>query len=139
MSQFHPDASWTVSRAMERNFVVTGLAQVVIVAESSLQGGTWAGAKGALQQQRLVYVRQGMPPASLPGNQALIELGGRPLAWSTGAYTDGIPLLEDAMNLLLTEGNIKVAEKWTYTRGAAVGNVFPMIKENGIIDTYNHP
>ena len=47
MSQFHPDASWTVSRAMERNFVVTGLAQVVVVAESNLQGQEPAPYKGA--------------------------------------------------------------------------------------------
>ena len=123
---------------MERNFVVTGLAQVVIVAESNLQGGTWAGANGALQQGRLVYVRQGEPPASLPGNKALIERGGRPITWSAGAYTDGIPLLEDAMNLLLEEGNIRAAEKWAYTRGAAAGNVFPMIKENESVNAYNH-
>ena len=123
LSQFHPDASWTVSRAMERNLVVTGLAQVVIVAESNLQGGTWAGAIGALQQERLVYVRQGEPPSSLPGNEALIERGGRPIVWSAGAYTDGIPLLEDAMNLLLEEGNIKVAEKWASTRRTATGNL----------------
>ena len=139
LSQFHPKAHWTVGRAMERNVVVTGLAQVVIVAESNMQGGTWAGANGALQQNRLVYVRQGNPPASLPGNQALIERGGYPLVWSPGAYTDGIPLLEDAMNLLLAEGNIQVAEKWTYTRGAAAGNVFPMIKENESANAYNHP
>ena len=50
LSQFHPDAQWVVSRAMERNKVVTGLAQIVIVAESDLQGGTWAGATGALRQ-----------------------------------------------------------------------------------------
>jgi DNA protecting protein DprA len=123
LSQFHPEASWTVGRAMERNFVVTGLAQVVIVAESNLQGGTWAGANGALQQERLVYVRQGEPPSSLPGNKALIERGGRPIVWSAGAYTDGIPLLEDAMNLLLEEGNIKPVEKWASTRRTATGNL----------------
>ena len=123
VSQFHPKACWTVGRAMERNIVVTGLAQVVIVAESNMQGGTWAGANGALQQNRLVYVRQGNPPASLPGNQALIERGGHPLVWSPGAYTDGIPLLEDAMNLLLAEGNIQVAEKWASTRRTTTGNL----------------
>ncbi|MBV9711151.1 MAG: DNA-processing protein DprA, partial [Ktedonobacteraceae bacterium] len=34
LSQFHPDAHWLVSRAMERNNVVVALAQVVIVAEA---------------------------------------------------------------------------------------------------------
>jgi DNA processing protein len=80
LSQFHPDAPWFVSRAMERNRVVTGLAQAVIVAESDTQGGTWEGANGALKQLRPLYVRQA-DDVSLPGNKALIELGGIPLGW----------------------------------------------------------
>jgi len=81
LSQFHPDAQWVVSRAMERNRVVTGLAQIVIVAESDVQGGTWAGANGALRQNRPLYVREPTSSSSLPGNKALIELGGHPLLW----------------------------------------------------------
>ncbi len=81
LSQFHPDAQWVVSRAMERNKVVTGLAQIVIVAESNTQGGTWAGATGALRQNRPLYVRETTSSSALPGNQALIELGGHPLPW----------------------------------------------------------
>jgi len=81
LSQFHPDAQWVVSRAMERNKVVTGLAQIVIVAESDMQGGTWAGANGALRQNRPIYVREPASSSSLPGNKALIELGGHPLPW----------------------------------------------------------
>jgi predicted Rossmann fold nucleotide-binding protein DprA/Smf involved in DNA uptake len=45
MSQFHPDAPWVVSRAMERNNVVTGLAQVVIVAEADKQRWHMGGRK----------------------------------------------------------------------------------------------
>src|SRR6266478_5298852 len=81
LSQFHPDAQWVVSRAMERNKVVTGLAQIVIVAESDVRGGTWEGANGALKQHRPLYVRQADSATSLPGNKALIELGGHPLPW----------------------------------------------------------
>jgi DNA processing protein len=81
ISQFHPDAQWVVSRAMERNKVVTGLAHIVIVAQSDVQGGTWEGANGALKQQRPLYVRQPDADDPLPGNQALIERGGRALAW----------------------------------------------------------
>jgi len=81
LSQFHPDAQWVVSRAMERNRVVTGLAQIVIAAESNVQGGTWAGANGALRQNRPLYVREPTSSSSLPGNKALIELGGRSLPW----------------------------------------------------------
>jgi DNA processing protein len=84
LSQFHPDAQWVVSRAMERNKVVTGLAQIVIVAESDTEGGTWAGATGALRQNRPLYVRDSATSSSaLPGNKALIELGGYPLPWPT--------------------------------------------------------
>ena len=82
LSQFHPDAQWVVSRAMERNKVVTGLAQIVIVAESDIKGGTWEGANGAMRQHRPLYVRQ-PNSASLSGNKALIEQGGYPLSWPT--------------------------------------------------------
>src|SRR5579859_5616532 len=83
LSQFHPDAQWVVSRAMERNKVVTGLAQIVIVAEADTKGGTWEGANGALKQKRPLYVCQSEPSSSLPGNAALIESGGHPLLWPT--------------------------------------------------------
>jgi DNA processing protein len=100
LSQFHPDAQWVVSRAMERNKVVTGLAQIVIVAESDLQGGTWAGATGALRQNRPLYVRDTASSASLPGNNALIELGGHPLPWPTEQLAEVLsPLLQESAAL----------------------------------------
>jgi DNA processing protein len=81
LSQFHPDAPWVVSRAMERNKVVTGLSQVVIVAESDTKGGTWEGANGALKQARSLYVRQTLSSPMLAGNEALIKQGGLALPW----------------------------------------------------------
>jgi DNA processing protein len=100
LSQFHPDAQWVVSRAMERNKVVTGLAQIVIVAESDLQGGTWAGATGALRQNRPLYVRDTATSSTLPGNKALIELGGHPLPWPTEQLADVLsPLLQKSAAL----------------------------------------
>ena len=83
MSKFHPDAGWLVSRAMERNKVVTGLAQLVIVAESDTKGGTWEGANSALKQKRPLYVRQTTSSPAIPGNDALMKLGGQPLPWPT--------------------------------------------------------
>ena len=101
LSQFHPDAQWVVSRAMERNKVVTGLAQIVIVAESDTEGGTWAGATGALRQNRPLYVRDTATSSSaLPGNKALIELGGHPLPWPTEQLADVLsPLLQKSAAL----------------------------------------
>jgi len=46
-----------------------------------MQGGTWAGANGALRQNRPIYVREPASSSSLPGNKALIELGSHPLPW----------------------------------------------------------
>ncbi len=98
MSQFHPDAQWVVSRAMERNKVVTGLAQVVIVAESDVQGGTWEGANGALKQHRPLYVRQS--DTALPGNNKLIELGGHALPWPVSDVSTLLaPILHESTEL----------------------------------------
>jgi DNA processing protein len=98
MSQFHPDAQWVVSRAMERNKVVTGLAQVVIVAESDIQGGTWEGAHGALKQHRQLYVRSS--DTALPGNNKLIELGGHALPWPVVDVADMLsPILQESAEL----------------------------------------
>ena len=109
LSQFHPDAQWVVSRAMERNKVVTGLAQIVIVAESNVQGGTWAGANGALHQNRPVYVRDTASPSSLPGNKALIELGGHPLLWPTEQLANVLsPLLQESATLLQEKSEMPV-------------------------------
>jgi DNA processing protein len=81
LSQFHPDASWLVSRAMARNGIVTALAQAIIVAESDTKGGTWEGANGALKQGRRLYVRKSEPLDAFPGNKLLLERGGYPLNW----------------------------------------------------------
>ncbi len=100
LSQFHPDAQWVVSRAMERNKVVTGLAQVVIVTQSDVQGGTWEGANGALKQHRPLYVRLPTGDTALPGNSALIEKGGRPLTWPVEDIASELrPLVEESAAL----------------------------------------
>lgn len=97
LSQFAPDAPWLVSRAMERNTVVTGLAEVVIVAEADTKGGTWEGANGALKQGKRLYVRSGMPAEALAGNESLLEKGGLPLPWPVEDLTEIIsPLLQES-------------------------------------------
>jgi DNA protecting protein DprA len=114
LSQFAPDVPWAVSRAMERNNVVTGLAQIVIVAESDTKGGTWGGANGALKQKRRLYVRQteagrdqvghDQPgrdqsrPYILEGNRLLIEAGGVPLEWPTDDLANLLaPIVEEGL------------------------------------------
>jgi len=97
LSQFHPDAPWFMRRAMERNHVVTGLAQVVIVAESGSKGGTWEGATGALKRGRRVYVRQSRDDQSLAGNQLLLGKGALPLPWPADNLSDTLsPILQES-------------------------------------------
>jgi len=97
LSQFHPDASWLVSRAMQRNGVVTALAQVIIVAESDTKGGTWEGANGALKQGRRLYVRKSEPLDAHPGNKQLLEKGGHPLDWPVKDLADILsPLVQES-------------------------------------------
>jgi len=85
LSQFHPNAAWMVSRAMERNKVVAGLAQIVIVTEAKPQGGTWNSALDALAQNRPVYACRTDTETQPEGNEALIERGARPLYWPSAA------------------------------------------------------
>jgi DNA processing protein len=107
LSQFHPDAPWMVSRAMERNKVVTGLAQIVIVAESDSKGGTWEGANGALKQGRQLYVRRIKDDESLPGNKLLLEKGGQPLSWPTEDLSQMLsPLLQESRMLREKQNNL---------------------------------
>ncbi len=92
---------------MERNKVVTGLAQVVIVAEADTKGGTWEGANGALKQKRPLYVRQPKSSSSLPGNAALIERGGHPLPWPAQALGDTLsPLLQESAVVQQQQNNL---------------------------------
>jgi len=100
LSQFGPDAGWLMSRAMERNNVVTGLAQIVIVAESDSKGGTWEGATSALKHERRVYVRQPGGGKVPVGNQLLLEKGGLPLPWPVADLDDVLsPLLRASQNM----------------------------------------
>lgn len=112
LSQFHPDAVWLVSRAMARNKVVTGLAQIVIVAEANMQGGTWDAANGALAQNRPLYVCQAVDAELLPGNAALIERGGRYLYWSA-EEAKGRSMSDVVLSPLLDESN-RLRQKQEY-------------------------
>lgn len=105
LSQFHPDASWLVSRAMERNRVVTALAQAIIVAESDTKGGTWDGANGALRQGRRLYVRKSEPMESFPGNKLLLEKGAHSLNWPVENLADILsPLVQESVVIHTEQG-----------------------------------
>ena len=135
LSQFHPDAGWLVSRAMARNKVVTGLAQIVIVAESNMQGGTWDAVNGALAQKRPVYVCQAVDAELLAGNAALIERGGRSLYWSA-EEAKGRSMTDVVLSPLLDESN-RLRQKQESTLKLS-HQLSHMLKEYTVLEAW-HP
>ncbi|MBD2580090.1 DNA-processing protein DprA [Oscillatoria sp. FACHB-1406] len=79
ISPYDPAAGFNVGNAMNRNKHVYGLADRVLVVDSSYQkGGTWAGAKEELKREIRIPVWVRVDRKKLPGNQGLIELGAFP-------------------------------------------------------------
>jgi predicted Rossmann fold nucleotide-binding protein DprA/Smf involved in DNA uptake len=75
ISPYEPESQWFPFRAMERNKLIYALADAaVIVASSSQQGGTWAGAVEALKEGQIpIYVKAYGELSA--GNRKLIEAG----------------------------------------------------------------
>jgi predicted Rossmann fold nucleotide-binding protein DprA/Smf involved in DNA uptake len=78
VSPYDPDSRWFAYAAMERNKLLYGLGDAALVVASSAQtGGTWAGAREALQHGRVkVFVKS--TGALAPGNPRLLRMGGIP-------------------------------------------------------------
>ena len=79
VSPSQPEARFEAWRAMDRNKSIYALSDWALVISSDLRkGGTWAGAKEDLDNgwvPLLVRADEGVPK----GNEALIDMGGRPL------------------------------------------------------------
>ncbi len=117
LSQFHPHTLWHVGRSVERNKFVTGLAQVMIVAEVQINGGTWHSALGILEQRRPLYAYQPLQITPygqlansfrLPGNIALLERGACPLYWNA----ENRELLAEELAPLLVESAMLQADQY---------------------------
>jgi DNA processing protein len=97
LSEFQPRSIWSVGNAMQRNRTILGLADVVVVVEAGLSGGTFAAAESALRLNLPVFVIDYRhPPPSAEGNRHFLDRGARPLRL-TG---DGHPELEDIIDVL---------------------------------------
>ena len=85
VSAAHPGAGFNVGNAMGRNKYIYCLSDYGVVVRSDKKGGTWDGANEALKKDLApVFVRSDSDAA---GNKALIEVGGRPLAFPAGGAT----------------------------------------------------
>lgn len=84
----NPSLGFTPGNAMARNKIIYGLSERTLVVRADLEGGgTWAGAKEALKRRYgLVVVWTG--DGAGPGNEALVKMGGHPLADITNLLQD---------------------------------------------------
>ena len=83
VSQFEPDAPWSVFRAMERNELIIGLSRAMVVVEAGETGGTLSAGRATLKAGKPLYVAvyENMPE-NAPGNDLLLKIGGKRLSKS---------------------------------------------------------
>ncbi len=76
ISEFQPNARWSVANAMTRNKTICGLSNAMIVVESGEKGGTFEAGKFALSAHVPLFVADYAHPApSAAGNPFFIERG----------------------------------------------------------------
>ena len=78
ISQFMPGEPWSGPRAMQRNSVIAGMSDRVVIAAAGLTGGSWEMAQLCLKRNKTVYVMN-FDKEIAPGNHLLIRAGARPL------------------------------------------------------------
>ena len=76
LSEFLPDAAWSVSNAMQRNTTIVALSNAMILIESSANGGSMDAGLKTLEMKKPLYTPfyEGMPDSAV-GNRILIEKG----------------------------------------------------------------
>ena len=70
-SPFHPEAGFTVGRAMQRNKYIYCLSDKALVVHSAIKGGTWEGAIENMKRQWVVPIWVRKDSDNSPGNVAL--------------------------------------------------------------------
>ena len=80
ISEFSPDAKWSVGNAMSRNNSIVGLSDIMIVIEAGEKGGSLDAGLKCLQQGKALFVpKYEVPPISAFGNNSLIAKGAFPI------------------------------------------------------------
>lgn len=83
ISEFEPEARWTMYRAMQRNNTIIGLSAAMVLVESRMEGGTFEAGKSSLKHGvPLFVVHYASGETYNAGNQYFIEQGATPLARS---------------------------------------------------------
>ena len=80
VSEYPPNAAWSVKQAMQRNGTICDLSKAVIVAEAQRNSGTMNTVRRCLKMELPLFVVTYENMEDLAGGNALaIEMGGRPL------------------------------------------------------------
>jgi DNA processing protein len=80
VSEYPPNAAWSVKQAMQRNGTICDLSKAVIVAEAQRNSGTMNTVRQCLKMKIPLFVVTYENMEDLAGGNALaIEMGGRPL------------------------------------------------------------
>lgn len=80
VSEFPPNAHWSMANAMTRNHTICGLSDALVVVQAGLKGGTFEAGKFALKQKMPLFVADYAynEPNGL-GNPILIQKGAIPI------------------------------------------------------------
>lgn len=80
VSQFYPDAHWSVGNAMKRNSIIIGLSKAMILVESGKKGGTFSAGEETLKLSLPLFVIDyEKPEVSAEANPYFISQGGIPI------------------------------------------------------------
>ncbi len=80
ISEYQPNAIWSVNRAMERNSTIVALSQIMVLIEAKIKGGSIDAGLKTLKFNKALFapVYEGMPEEA-SGNKYLLERGAHPL------------------------------------------------------------
>ncbi len=80
ISEYQPNAIWSVNRAMERNSTIVALSEIMVLIEARIKGGSIDAGIKTLNFNKALFapIYNGMPEEA-SGNQYLLEKGAYPL------------------------------------------------------------
>jgi len=102
VSEFLPEASWSVGNAMQRNSTICGLSQAMILIEARSKGGSAEAGRTCLQMQRPLFASvYENGSAATAGNQDVVREGATRLYKNRSS---GRANLENVFELLRSKG-----------------------------------
>lgn len=94
LSEFLPEESWSVSRAMKRNGTIIGLSEAMLIIEAGEKGGSLdAGLRTLKAGKKLLVPVFADPGVTASGNKILLEHGAIPLKRSSRTMKPNLSVL----------------------------------------------